>query len=83
MILPTFGGSPPFSGAKVPQPVLLNGKTVASAKAGIAVFWEIFKRIHTKNLLIQLKSVCKQNPFKMIDFVLEYDRSVTVHRIAD
>ena len=23
-ILPTFGGSPPFSGAKVPQPVLLN-----------------------------------------------------------
>ena len=30
-ILPTFGGSPPFSGAKVPQPVLLNDLHIIKA----------------------------------------------------
>ena len=29
-ILPTYGGSPPFSGAKVPQPVLLNNEWLAT-----------------------------------------------------
>ena len=44
---PEKGGDPPKVG-RIPQPVLLNGKTIASVKVGIAVFWEIYKRIHNK-----------------------------------
>ena len=35
-ILPAFGGSPPFSGAKVPQPVLLNNEGAARASVVVA-----------------------------------------------
>ncbi len=49
---PEKGGDPPKVG-RIPLPVLLNGKTVTSAKVCIAVFREIFKRIHTENLLIR------------------------------
>lgn len=42
-ILPTFGGSPPFSGAKVPQPVLLNDEV--AARASVVVAGELFLRI--------------------------------------
>ena len=43
-LAPEKGGDPPKVG-RIPQPVLLNGKTIASTEVGIAVFREIFKRI--------------------------------------